>query len=229
MTRKKPIDPPADTEVDLDSLADEAAEEEPASADTATQDNAADETPEKAAGKEEIAEPGLKKLNRKEILERLLEKNEMIMELTREKNALERNLKVTNDKWLRTAADFENYRKRSRKEWDLLKQQTKADVILEILNVVDDFERAFSVAEESESAEFIEGFRLIYTNLVQTLAKMGVEEIDAHNAPFDPNFHMAVAQLEAEGVEAGHVVEVVQKGYHLDDTVIRPANVVVAK
>ena len=114
-------------------------------------------------------------------------------------------------------------------EWELLKQQSKAEVILGILNIVDDFERAFSVAEDADTDEFVQGIRLIYNNLTIVLEKFGVREIDAFKSSFDPNFHMAVGQIETGEVPSGFVSEVVQKGYKLDDTVIRPANVIVAK
>ncbi len=164
----------------------------------------------------------------KAVLNRLLEKNEIILKLNKDNAEKDKQLKGLNEKWLRSVAEFENYRKRSRKEWELLKQQSRTEVILEILNIVDDFERAFSVTED-EDDEFVQGIRLIYNNLVSVLDKFGVQEIDASDSPFDPNFHMAVGQLEADSVESGHVAEVIQKGYQIDDTVIRPARVIVAK
>lgn len=92
----------------------------------------------------------------REILKRLLEKDDIILNLTKENADKDKQLKELNDKWLRSVADFENFRKRSRKEWELLKQQSKAEVVLEILGIVDDFERAFSVAED-EDGEFVQG------------------------------------------------------------------------
>lgn len=164
----------------------------------------------------------------KEVLNRLLEKNEIILKLNKENAEKEKQLKDLNDKWLRSVAEFENYRKRSRKEWELLKQQSKTEVILEILSTIDDFERAFSVVEDEDS-EFVQGIKLIYNNLIGVLEKFGVREIESLDKSFDPNFHMAVGQLETDDVERGHVAEVIQKGYRLDDTVIRPARVIVAK
>ena len=111
----------------------------------------------------------------------------------------------------------------------MLKQQSKAEVILEILEIVDDFERAFSVAEDADADEFAKGIRLIYNNLTNVLEKFGINEIDAFKSSFDPNFHMAVGQIEIGDVSSGFVAEVVQKGYKLDGTVIRPARVIVAK
>jgi molecular chaperone GrpE len=165
----------------------------------------------------------------RDVLNRLLEKNEIILNLNKDNAEKDKQLKELNDKWLRSVAEFENYRKRTRKEWELLKQQSKAEVILEILNIVDDFERAFSVAGDADTDEFVQGIRLIYNNLNIVLGKFGVHEVDAFKSSFDPNFHMAIGQIETGDVPSGFVAEVVQKGYKLDDTVIRPARVIVAK
>ncbi len=175
------------------------------------------------------APPPMRKLTRKQVLNRLLEKNEVILELSKRSTAQESELGELKNKWLRSVAEFENYRKRSRKEWELLKQQAKSEIILEMLVVVDDFERAFSVVEDSDTGEFIQGIKLIYNNLVQALEKQGIREIDSVNQPFDPHYHMALGQIDSKDVESGHIVEVIQKGYHLDDIVVRPANVIVAK
>ena len=178
---------------------------------------------------EENADHRVRRPSSKEVLTRLLEKNEIILKLNKDNAQKEKQLKELNEKWLRSVAEFENYRKRSRKEWELLKMQSKTEVILEILSIVDDFERAFSVAEDVDDDDFVQGIRLIYNNLLGVLVTFGIKEIDAHSSSFDPTFHMAVGQLETEDVETGHVAEVIQKGYKLDDTVIRPARVIVAK
>lgn len=170
-----------------------------------------------------------RKLSRKALLDHLFAKTEEITRLSKQNKELEAKAKELNDRWLRSAAEFENFRKRTAKEWELLRQQSKAEVILEILNVVDDFERAFTVAEGESSDGFVEGFRLIYNNLTQTLERIGVKEFDALHTPFDPQYHMAVSQVERDDLESGLVAEVLLKGYQLDGVVIRPANVVVAK
>ena len=164
----------------------------------------------------------------KEIIGRLAEKNDVILDLTRKNKLLENERNALQNKVLRSAAEFDNFRKRSRKEWELLKQQSKADVVLEVLHLVDDFERAFSVVGERDD-DFVQGIRLIHNNLVATLEKLGVQRIEARHAPFDPKFHMAVAQIDSKDVKSGHVVEIVQEGYTLDGTVIRPTRVVIAK
>lgn len=184
-----------------------------------------------------------RKFSRRDVLDRFHQKNTAIERLTKEKHAIEKQLaslpaekaaletqaKEFKDRWLRTAAEFENYRKRSAKEWELLKQQSKAEIILEVLSSLDDFERAFAAVEAADESEFVRGIRLIYNNLLQFLQKLGVEEIDALGVPFDPNRHMAIGQIETGEVASGHVAQVAQKGYALNGSVIRPARVIVAK
>ena len=183
------------------------------------------------------------KFSRRDVLDRFAEKNTAIGKLTKEKQALEKQIaafesekatleaqaKEHKDRWLRTAAEFENYRKRSAKEWELLKQQSKTEVILEVLSSLDDFERAFATLEAADESEFVRGIRLIYNNLLTSLQKLGVSEIDALGLPFDPNRHMAIGQIETGEVASGHVAQVAEKGYVLNGSVIRPARVVVAK
>ena len=190
------------------------------------------------------------RMSRKQVLDRLTEKNSAITRLQREKATLEKEkqsreneragfaaekaalegeAKEFKDKWLRSAAEFENHRKRTAREWELLKQQTRTEVILDVVSSLDDFERAFAVVEEGSESEFVKGIRLIYNNLLQVLQKMGVVEVDALHQPFDPMRHMAIGQTDTAEVASGHVVQVVQKGYVLNGSVIRPAHVIVAK
>ena len=169
-----------------------------------------------------------RKLTKKDILELLVAKNQKIEELVEESAGFEAEAVEFKDKWLRSVAEFENYRKRTRKEWDLLQRQSKGEVILEILSVVDDFERAFSVVGDRDD-DVVQGIRLIYNNLVSSLERIGVQKINAMDSSFDPVYHMAVAQIDKEGAHSNDVVEIVQEGYLLGDTVIRPANVIIAK
>jgi molecular chaperone GrpE len=198
-----------------------------------TPDAAGDDVPADEAAS---AERGRSKFSRREILDRFQKKNTAIAQLSKEKTALEKaraelEAQVTEykDRWLRAAAEFENYRKRSTKEWELLKQQSRAEVILEVLSSLDDFERAFAVVDGTGDSEFIRGIRLIYNNLLASLQKLGVAELESHHQPFDPVRHMAIGQIETTEVPSGRVAEVVEKGYSLDGVVIRPARVIVAK
>ena len=213
-------------------------------------EGAGDEASDEEAPADEPASGGRFKISKKQILDRFAEKNSAITKLQKEKSTLEKErqqwtserdslaadksalegqVKEFKDKWLRSAAEFENYRKRTAKEWELLKQQSRTEVILEVLNSLDDFERAFAVVEPGDESDFVKGIRLIYNNLVRVLQKMGVMEVDALHQPFDPTRHMAIGQIDSTDVASGHVAQVITKGYILNGSVIRPAHVIVAK
>lgn len=169
-----------------------------------------------------------KKGSDKEIAAKLLERDRQIEDHAKKIAELQGEVNSLQDKRLRAVAEFENYRKRVRKEWELHRQQTKAEVLSELLEVVDNFERAFSMMGDRED-DVVQGIRLIYNSLLGTLEKLGVSKMEVKNKPFDPKQHMAVAQIDDESVETNHVAEVVKEGYLLDDMVLRPAHVVIAK
>jgi molecular chaperone GrpE len=128
----------------------------------------------------------------------------------------------------RTQADFENYKKRAAKDMTAAGARARIGVIREILPVVDNLERALSVAPEGNGDAFVEGVRLVYRELEGALARAGVEAIEPKGDAFDPNVHEALSVRPQEGAESGTVVDVVEKGYRTADTVVRPARVVVA-
>jgi molecular chaperone GrpE len=128
----------------------------------------------------------------------------------------------------RTQADFENYRKRAAKDMTAAGARARIGVIREILPVVDNLERALSVAPEGDGDPFVEGVRLVYRELEGALARAGIETIEPKGDTFDPNVHEALSMHPQEGAESGTVLDVVEKGYRTADTVIRPARVVVA-
>jgi molecular chaperone GrpE len=128
----------------------------------------------------------------------------------------------------RTQADFENYRKRAAKDMTAAGARARIGVIREILPVVDNLERALSVAPEGDGDPFVEGVRLVYRELEGALARAGVETIEPKGDTFDPNVHEALSMHPQDGAESGTVIDVVEKGYRTADTVIRPARVVVA-
>ena len=128
----------------------------------------------------------------------------------------------------RTQADFENYRKRTAKDVANAGGRARVNVIREILPVVDNLERALSVAPEGSEDAFVEGVRLVYVNLQGVLQRAGVEIIDPVGEAFDPTVHEALSTRAAEGAASGTVVDLIEKGYRLADTVVRPARVVVA-
>lgn len=131
-----------------------------------------------------------------------------------------------NDRLLRQYAEFDNFRKRTAKEKLEITNYTKVQCIQEMLGAVDNFERALSM--ECQDPEYKKGMEMIFGQMAETVKKLGAEEIPAEGAPFDPNFHEAIQQVEDESFGENTVCRVLQKGYRLGDKVIRPARVVVA-
>jgi len=129
--------------------------------------------------------------------------------------------------WQRAEADFNNYKKRADQERSETDRFASMVLILNLLPVLDDFERAFnSLSAKLAQLTWIDGIRLIYRKLQATLEARGLSEIRAIGESFDPTVHEAVSQGEGE---EGKVIEELQKGYKLHDRVIRPALVVVGK
>ena len=142
-------------------------------------------------------------------------------ELRREKDALQ-------DRLLRTAAEFDNYRKRVERERRDLADYMKADILTEILPIVDNFERALQ-APSSDGDSLRKGVDLIHKQMLDFLRKRGVTPIEALGADFDPNFHQAVIHETSPFHREGEVIEELQRGYMLGDKLLRPAMVKVAK
>jgi molecular chaperone GrpE len=140
----------------------------------------------------------------------------------------EREHEKVMDDLRRVAADFDNYRKRVVREQAQLYARAGERLAAKLLPVLDDLERALDAAEHHEEAKVLEGVRMTKDALAGVLASEGVEEIAA-DGPFDPHVHEALLAQPAEGVEPGHVVEVVQRGYRMGDVVLRPARVVVSE
>jgi molecular chaperone GrpE len=133
------------------------------------------------------------------------------------------------DRLLRLAAEFDNYRKRTAKEFVQIIKNANEDLISKIVSVLDDFRRAFESSQNSSDPEsFKKGMGIIYNQLKQILEKEGLKEINAKGEKFDPNFHEAVMQMESEQ-EEGTVLEEISRGYVLNGKVIKHSQVVVAK
>jgi molecular chaperone GrpE len=135
------------------------------------------------------------------------------------------------DKYLRLYSDFENYRKRTSKEkYDLIVTAAEK-VIVKLLPIVDDFERAEKAFEESDdSAAIKEGVDLIFTKLVKTLESEGLKPIGAQGEVFDPELHEAVTQIPAPSKKLkGKVVDEIEKGYYLGEKVVRYSKVVIGQ
>jgi molecular chaperone GrpE len=144
----------------------------------------------------------------------------------------EQLLAVEKDKYLRLYSEFDNYRRRTTKERFELLQTAGKDVILSLLEVVDDFERALKILEKAEGdvKTKLEGFELIYKKLTSQLESRGVKPMDCKGKPFDVEFHEAITRFPAPTeAEKGMVIDEVEKGYLLNGHVLRFAKVVVGE
>ena len=134
------------------------------------------------------------------------------------------------DKYVRLYAETENFRKRMARDFQERERYCNESIIKELLPVVDNFERALSHAGEGTGNEgLVEGVRMVRKQLMDVLAKFGVTQVESVGLPFDPTKQQAIMQVETEDYEEGVVVEEFQKGYFLNDRILRPAMVTVAK
>ena len=138
----------------------------------------------------------------------------------------EDRLAALEDRLLRTAADFDNYKKRAARERQEYVTHANERLVKELLPILDDLERALAAVGEHEEATVEEGVRLVHRSLASLLERNGVREIET-DGKFDPHVHEALLSQPSDA-EEGSVIDVVQKGYTLGDRVVRPARVVVA-
>jgi len=138
----------------------------------------------------------------------------------------EDRLAALEDRLLRTAADFDNYKKRAARERAEYVTLANERFVKELLPILDDLERALDAVGEHQEAAVEEGVRLVHRSLASLLERNGVKEIDA-DGKFDPHVHEALLSQPSDA-EEGSVIDVVQKGYTLGDRVVRPARVVIA-
>lgn len=150
-------------------------------------------------------------------------------ELSKEEE-LEQKVADLNDKYLRLYSDFENFRKRTIKEKGDLISNASQGVLKDMLAVLDDFERAIDNNQTSDDAESIkQGFQLIYNKFSNILTAKGLKPMDSKGEVFDIDHHEAITNIPAEDDMKGKVVDVVEKGYFLNDKVLRYAKVVVGQ
>ena len=142
------------------------------------------------------------------------------------KNKAQEIIDELNDKVMRQMAEFENFRKRSDKEKTQMYDMGAKSILEKILPVVDNFERGLDAAADGDS--FADGMKMIYKQLMTSLEEAGVKEIEAEGEEFNPDYHNAVMHVEDEELGENVVVEVLQKGYMYNDTVLRHAMVKVA-
>ena len=142
----------------------------------------------------------------------------------------EQEAKDNYDKWLRSVAEFENFKKRHEREKAEFMRMANEMLVKDFLPVLDSLDRALQHTEQNEVPQsFIEGIELVRKGFVNVLEKHGVKVIDALGERFDPNFHEAVMQQENPDVEDNTVLYETQKGYMLHDRLLRPSMVIVSK
>jgi molecular chaperone GrpE len=145
--------------------------------------------------------------------------------------AVQRERDELQDRLLRTAAEFDNFRKRTDRERRDLSDAVSADLVRDLLPVVDDLERALAAADElgEDRSPLASGVDLIYRQLLEILRRRGVEPIAAVGRDFDPSWHEAIASEPADGHRDGEVIAELRRGYRIGPRLVRPAQVRVAK
>lgn len=171
--------------------------------------------------KEKAAKPEEKKAEQAEA-----EAEEAKAEGTAEEkeNPLEKELAASKEQLLRVTAEYANFRKRSEKEKQESFVFAKSETIKELLPVIDNLERALS-SEQQDYDGLKKGVEMTFNSLMATLEKLGVEAYGKSGEIFDPNLHNAVMHIEDENLKDGEIVDVFQKGYKINDKIIRPAMV----
>ena len=174
---------------------------------------------------EELKKKHERKIRRQENKEEKDKKDEMI-------KSLSENVQDLQNKLLYQQAEFANYKKRREEETRSMLKYQNFDMASEIITILDSLERALSVPNDKltdDVKKYLDGFRIMYNNLVNILNKFEIHEIDCLNKEFDHNTCQALMMEHADGVNPGIVVEVLQKGYMLKDKLLRPALVKVSE
>lgn len=164
-----------------------------------------------------------------EIEEKGVQQEDEMEKLHSEINQLKEEINQWKDKFLRKMAEFDNYKKRVEQDQLQLIKYANEKLIKDLLPVIDDFERTLSFSkEELKNNSILQGVEMVYNKLMKILTDYGLKKIDALNQPFDFNYHEALLQVPKDGVEPMTVVEEVEKGYILNDKVIRHSKVIVS-
>jgi molecular chaperone GrpE len=144
--------------------------------------------------------------------------------------AVKEALEIEKDKYLRLFAEFENFKKRTSKERIELFKTAGQDVMIALLPVVDDFDRAIKEADKSKNSPEFEGFRLISNKLVESLKSKGLEPVSVEiGETFDSEVHEAITQIPSGDDQKGKIIDVIEKGYKLGDKILRYPKVVVGQ
>lgn len=174
---------------------------------------------------EELKKKHERKIRRQENKEEQDKKDEII-------KSLSDNVQELQNKLIYQQAEFENFKKRREEETRNMLKYQNFDMASEIINIMDSLERALSVPSDKLSDDvkkYLEGFRIMYNNLVNILNKFEIHEIDCLNKEFDHNTSQALMTEHVDGVNPGIVIQVLQKGYILKDKLLRPALVKVSE
>ena len=148
---------------------------------------------------------------------------------SQEKQAQE-ELQIYQDKYIRLAAEFENYKRRAQRDQSDAIRYANESLLKNLLSTFDNLERAIQCGKDAgASGSLLEGVELTHKQFLETVEKLGVRQVSSTGSLFDPTMHQAVAQVESETAKANTVVEEFQKGYFLHDRILRPAMVTVAK
>jgi molecular chaperone GrpE len=147
------------------------------------------------------------------------------MELAQSRQEIE----TYKDKLLRTAAELDNFRKRTGKEIGQIIQSANSRLMVDMLPVLDDLERSLKISDAEDAATFRSGIELIHQKMVNTLKKNGVEPMESVGQDFDVEKHDALLQMKSKDVPSGKIIEEHEKGYFLNDNVLRHAKVIVSQ
>jgi molecular chaperone GrpE len=176
------------------------------------------------------AEEEKKKSDKKKAKKTTSKEAKKIKELEEKLAKAEEDVAKYRDQLLRTAAEFDNYKRRTEKESLQLLLNANERLITELLPVIDDFSRTLEHAETTDNTDSLkEGVSLIYKKLMSIMEKQGLKEMKSKGEEFDPDKHQALMQVESDEHESGYITEEHLKGYTLNDKVIRHAQVLVAK
>ncbi len=157
--------------------------------------------------------------------------NEDLQEESTEENDKDSQIAELKDKYLRLAAEFDNYKRRTVKEKLNMMGTANRDTLSALLPVLDDFDRAKKNAEDENNVEpFSEGVMMVYNKLFTTLQQKGMKPMDSNGEEFDPELHEAITEIPAPSEDMkGKVIDTVERGYYLKDAILRYAKVVVGK
>jgi molecular chaperone GrpE len=183
---------------------------------------------ETAESREQIENESIEAEHEKEIVAEPVQEDVEI--LNRELDELKNKANEYLDGWQRSRAEFANYKKRVEREEALAYQNAAGNIFKRYLDVLDDLDRALkNRPENGDGADWAAGIELIYHKFLNILESEGVKIMHAEGEEFDPNLHEAISHEKVEGVPGGKIIEVVKQGYFLNDRVLRPAGVRVAK